>query len=71
MMYLPKLIGNREQKMCRDKYRHLSDLDAHAEKSRPQQKTGIRMNVYFCPFCHHWHVGRARVPDQVPAGVEA
>lgn len=68
---LPKLKGNHEQKMCGSKHRHFTDLEAYREKDRLQQKTGLKMNAYFCPYCHHWHVGRARVAEPEQTGAEA
>ena len=59
-IYLPKLVGNRELKMCGSKCRHYSPEEAAREARRMGQRYGMRFNGYHCPFCGFWHVGRAR-----------
>jgi len=60
-MTLPNIKGNTEQKMCGAKTRHLTEKLARQEKQSIFNKSGDTVNVYRCPFCHYYHVGRGRV----------
>lgn len=57
---LPKLKGNAEQSMCGAKKRHLTKESAENTKRGLLSNNGDVVNVYQCPFCHFWHVGRPR-----------
>lgn len=58
---LPKPTTYRERKMCGAKHRFINKELAGREKQRILNRTGDRVNVYQCPYCHYWHVGRKRV----------
>ena len=50
------------QRMCGAKYRHISRKSAKMEQQSARDHGDI-VNVYQCPFCHYWHVGRRRVKN--------
>lgn len=52
-------MTTKRDRMCRDKRRHLT-RDAAMITAKRVVKTG--MNVYQCPFCQGWHLGRSSAP---------
>jgi hypothetical protein len=50
------------QRMCGSKYRHISRKSA-AREQQSARDHGDVVNIYRCPYCHHFHVGRGRVKD--------
>ncbi len=59
----PNVKGTTEQNMCGAKTRHLTEKSARQEKQSIYDKSKDVVNVYQCPFCHYYHVGRNRVKD--------
>lgn len=51
----------RERKMCGAKYRFETEDQARREQQRIRDKNGDITNVYRCPYCHYFHVGRRRI----------
>lgn len=57
-------IPRRERKMCGTKKRHSCRESAEGEQAWIKRKLGDTVNVYQCPYCHYWHVGRRKVITQ-------
>jgi hypothetical protein len=56
--YLPNLIGNRERRSCGYKRRYSSRGSAVKDSNKIAKKEKKKTTIYFCQFCHYWHIGR-------------
>lgn len=54
-------VSQREINMCGAKKRHYTrrDAETHMKELLSKDKKA-KLNVYQCPYCHQWHVGRTR-----------
>lgn len=49
----------KKDRMCGNKIKHPTKIGALIEA---RKALSIGMNVYKCPQCSHWHIGKSRSP---------
>ena len=52
-------IGNYERRQCGCKQRYTSEEIVNNKRDELYLQERVPFNVYFCKFCHHWHVGKS------------
>lgn len=62
---------SKRDRVCGEKAKHTSRKGAEIEAKKALR---AGMNVYYCPKCRHWHIGKSRSPirasDRITALLE-
>ena len=52
------------RKACAGKVAHRSQEDAYAARKQHERVHGERLQVYRCPFGHHYHLGHSGLSEK-------